>query len=75
MVGDEARQLVGDANHVGVGSDLDGGFGREDIPAELDSVIDLKLIASALREHGYSEQDTSNIMGGNWVNLLRRAFG
>jgi membrane dipeptidase len=72
---DHICQLVGDANHVGIGSDLDGGFGREDVPAELDSVMDLKLIASALREHGYSEQDTADIMGGNWVNLLRRAFG
>jgi membrane dipeptidase len=72
---DHICQLVGDANHVGIGSDFDGGFGREDIPAELDSAMDLKLIAGALQEQGYSEEDASNIMGGNWVNLLRRALG
>lgn len=72
---DHICQLVGDAAHVGLGSDFDGGFGREDIPAEIDSVVDLKLIAGALRDNGYSEEDASNIMGWNWVNLLRRAFG
>ena len=71
---DHICQLVGDAAHVGVGSDFDGGFGREDIPAEFDSVVDLGLIASALQGYGYSEQDASNVMGENWINLLRRAL-
>ena len=71
---DHICQLVGDAAHVGVGSDFDGGFGQEDIPAELDSVKDLKLIAAALGDKGYSQQDALNILGGNWVSLLRRAL-
>jgi membrane dipeptidase len=72
---DHMCQIAGDAAHVGIGSDFDGGFGREEIPAEFDSVVDLKRIAGALREKGYSEEDAADIMGGNWVNLLRRAFG
>lgn len=71
---DHICQTVGDARHVGIGSDFDGGFGSADIPAELDSIADLPLIAGPLRERGYSEDDIAGIMGLNWVNLLRRAF-
>ncbi|MCP4424228.1 MAG: peptidase M19 [Chloroflexi bacterium] len=71
---DHVCQVLGSADHVGIGSDLDGGFGREDIPAEMDSIADLPLIAGKLRECGYAEADIVNIMGGNWINMLRRVF-
>ena len=71
---DHICQVLGDAAHVGIGSDLDGGFGREDIPAEMNSIADLPLIAGSLRQRGYAEAHVVNIMGGNWLNLLRRAF-
>jgi membrane dipeptidase len=71
---DHICQTIGDARHAGIGSDLDGGFGAADIPAELDSIADLPLIAGALREKGYGEDDIAGIMGLNWVNLLRRAW-
>lgn len=72
---DHICQTIGDAAHVGIGSDLDGGFGAADIPAPLDSIADLPLIAIALGEKGYSPDDVVAIMGGNWINLLRRAWG
>lgn len=71
---DHICQILGSADHVGIGSDLDGGFGREDIPAEMDSIADEALISPKLAERGYSQADITNIMGGNWLNLLRRAF-
>lgn len=71
---DHICQLLGSAAHVGIGSDLDGGFGAADIPAEIDSIADLAKIGLKLREHGYGETDVENILGGNWVNLLQRAF-
>ena len=71
---DHVCQLIGDARHAGIGSDLDGGFGANDIPTPLDSIADLPLIAGALRERGYSEADVTGILGGNWVELLRRAL-
>ncbi len=71
---DHVCQLLGSAAHVGIGSDLDGGFGREDIPAEMDNIADMPLIAAKLRERGYAETDVANIMGGNWVKLLRRVL-
>ncbi len=72
---DHICQLLGDAAHVGIGTDFDGGFGADAIPAELDSAVDLYKIGLKLGERGYSEVDVANIMGGNWVNLLRRAWG
>jgi len=71
---DTICQLVGSAEHVGIGSDFDGGFGRESIPAEIDSAADLHLIADALKARGYSDTDVAGVMGGNWVNLLRRVW-
>ncbi len=71
---DHVCQVIGDARHAGIGSDLDGGFGAADIPTPLDSIADLPLIAGALRDKGYSEDDVAGIMGGNWVGLLRRAL-
>ncbi len=72
---DHICQVIGDARHAGLGTDLDGGFGRLDIPDPMDSIADLPLIAPVLRERGYGEADVAGIMGGNWVALLRRAWG
>ncbi|MHB9027081.1 MAG: dipeptidase [Armatimonadota bacterium] len=62
--------LVG-VEHVGIGSDLDGGLGREDIPRELDSIADLPRIAEALAAAGYSDAHIAAIMGENWLRVLR----
>ncbi|RMG89744.1 MAG: peptidase M19 [Chloroflexi bacterium] len=71
---DHICQLLGDATHVGIGSDFDGGFGAEDIPAEMDSIADLKLIANRLQTLGYEPQHIANIMGENWIRILRNAL-
>jgi membrane dipeptidase len=71
---DHVCQLVGDALHVGIGSDIDGGFGRDETPIELDTVSDLARLADALRSAGYPEEAVTNIMGGNWRRLLERAL-
>jgi membrane dipeptidase len=63
--------LAGSPDHVGIGSDFDGGFGKGSIPPELDSVADLPIIASKLIERGYSESDAEKILGGNWLRFLR----
>jgi membrane dipeptidase len=71
---DHVCQLLGSARHVGIGSDLDGGFGMEHIPAEIDTIADLPKIAAKLKERGYEPDDIVNIMGGNWLRILRKAF-
>ena len=72
---DHICQLAGSSRHVGVGSDLDGGFGREQSPADLDTIADLQKLTVLLDERGYSEADVSAILHGNWLRWLRRAWG
>ncbi len=71
---DHICQLLGNANHVGIGSDFDGGLGAADIPSELDNCADLYKLGSKLKEKGYADDDISGILGENWLNLLRRAW-
>ena len=71
---DYVCQLAGDAQHVAIGTDFDGGFGAESTPAELDTIADLPKIAGALKARGYTEADIEAIMGGNWLRILRRAL-
>ena len=67
-------QQVGDAAHVGLGSDFEGGFGLSMVPEGLDSVADLGLIGEALGAHGYRPADVEAALGGNWLRLLRQAL-
>jgi membrane dipeptidase len=71
---DHVCQVVGDAAHVGLGSDFDGGLGADDTPPELDSVADLQRIGPALREGGYDEDHIEAILGGNWLRVLEGAL-
>ena len=67
---DHICQQVGDSNHVGLGTDFDGGFGLEDVPAEIETVSDLTKVSKELAERGYDLTDIENIMGGNWLQVL-----
>lgn len=71
---DHICQLLGSADHVGIGSDFDGGFGAQDIPDGLNSAADLPLIGTLLQNRGYTLADVEKIMGGNWVRLLGQAW-
>jgi membrane dipeptidase len=67
-------QLAGSALHVAIGSDLDGGFGREQSPSDLDTIADLQHIADILDARGYHKEHIELIMHGNWLRLLRRVW-
>jgi membrane dipeptidase len=71
---DTICQSLGSARHVGVGSDFDGGFGREKVPMGLDSVADIRLIGEVLAPRGYTESDIKAILGGNWLRVLERSL-
>jgi membrane dipeptidase len=62
--------LIGDAMHVGIGTDMDGGFGGENIPEEIGTSGDMPKIADALMAGGFAEADVAGIMGGNWVRFF-----
>ena len=71
---DHICHVTGSASHVGIGSDLDGGFGREAIPAELDSIADLPRFADTLARRDYNDGDIASILGGNWRRWLESAL-
>ena len=52
---DHICHVAGSARHVGIGSDLDGAFGREQTAADLETIADLAKIPGLLRARGYSE--------------------
>ncbi len=71
---DTVCQITGNATHVGIGTDFDGGFGVESIPAEMDSTTDIWKIGDGLRERGYSEADIEAVLGGNFLRKLRQSL-
>ena len=71
---DHVCQLAGNSRHAGIGTDLDGGYGREQSPCDLDTIADLQKLAGLLADRGYSDDDIGAIMHGNWLRLLRQAW-
>ena len=68
---DHICQLAGNADHIGIGSDLDGAFGKEQCPSDLDSIADLQKIPTLLQQRGYSPEDIEKVMHGNWLRFLK----
>ena len=69
---DHICQLAGNALHVGIGSDLDGAFGKEQCPYDLETIADLPKIGPLLAARGYSAADIENVLCGNWLRFLRK---
>jgi membrane dipeptidase len=67
---DHICQLAGNAKHVGIGSDLDGGFGFEQTPADLNTIADLQKITGILERRGYRPPDIAGIFHGNWLRFF-----
>jgi len=66
--------VIGDATHVGIGTDMDGGLGREQIPVEIETSADLPRIADALSAGGFADQDILGILGENWRRFFASAL-
>jgi membrane dipeptidase len=71
---DHICQLAGNALHVGIGSDLDGAFGREQCPYDVTTIADLGKLEQLLTKRGYTPADIENVMHGNWLRFLRKAW-
>ena len=68
---DHICQIAGNARHCMIGSDLDGAFGREQCPSDVETIADLAKIPDLLRNRGYADEDVRGIMHGNFVRFLR----
>lgn len=67
-------QLLGNARHVAIGTDMDGGLGRNEIPVDVETSADLPKLADALSAAGFGQADIAAIMGENWLSFFRRTL-
>ena len=71
---DRVCQLAGNAKHAAIGTDLDGGFGREQSPMDLDTIADLQRLPAVLKKRGYKDDAITGILHGNWLRFFRAAW-
>lgn len=71
---DHICQLAGNTDHVGIGTDLDGAFGKEQSPKELDTIADLQKLPELLTSRGYSAASIKGILHGNFISFLERCW-
>jgi len=68
---DHICQLAGNARHVGIGTDLDGGYGTEQMPMDVDSIADVANLGDLLAARGYKPDEIEGVFHGNFVRFLR----
>ena len=71
---DHVCQIAGNSKHAGIGTDLDGGFGTEQSPADLNSIADISSVATILLDRGYSESDVKSIMHQNFIRFAMESL-
>jgi len=71
---DHICQIAGNTFHVAIGSDLDGIFGTEQSPWDLNSISDLQKYQEVLLRRGYNDDDIDNLFHKNWLNFLYKAW-
>lgn len=71
---DHICQVAGDAEHVGFGTDFDGGLGWQHVPHQIDTIADLHLLFPLLSDKGYGDPDLAAIFGKNWLGMLQSAL-
>lgn len=71
---DHICQLAGNASHVGLGTDLDGGFGTDETPHDLKTIADLHKLNPILARRGYSSEEIDGILYGNWLRFFSEAL-
>lgn len=71
---DHVCQIAGNAHHAGIGSDLDGAFGREQGPVDIDTIADLEKLRGLLSRRGYTSADVEAVLHGNFLRFLREAL-
>ena len=71
---DHICQLAGNTDHVGIGTDLDGAFGKEQSPYDLDTIADLQKIPDLLTKRGYTSSGIEKIMNQNFINFLKKVW-
>jgi len=71
---DHICQIAGNTNHIAIGSDLDGIFGTEQSPWDMNSIADLQKYTEILLRRGYTADDIDRIFYKNWLDFIRKAW-
>ena len=71
---DHICQIAGNSLHCAIGSDLDGTYGTEQSPSDMNTIADLQNLKGLLLKRGYSQEDIENIFHKNWLRFLRNAW-
>ena len=69
-----ANLAGGSTANVAIGTDMDGGFGAELTPTDVDTIADLQGFGPMLAKAGYSANDIDGILHRNALDLFRRAW-
>jgi membrane dipeptidase len=64
-------KAAGGPEHVGLGTDLDGGFDAREAPMK--SLAGFRELQTRLRRH-FSQAQVEGVMGGNWIKFLGRSL-
>ena len=64
----------GSLDNIAIGTDMDGGFGAEITPTDVDTIADVPGFADVLLKRGYSETIAANVLSGNALRMLRDAW-
>ena len=67
--------LAGNTRHAGIGTDLDGGYGQEQSPRDMDTIADLQKLVSEMHRRGFKDADIRAILSGNWIRFLHETWG
>ncbi len=67
---DHVCQLSGSIRHVGIGTDLDGGYGNEQTPADLNRYRDLQSLTAIMQRRGFPKADIESFFHGNWLRFF-----
>ncbi|MEP7109966.1 MAG: membrane dipeptidase [Ferruginibacter sp.] len=71
---DHICQLAGNCLHIGFGTDLDGLFGTEQTPYDMDTIADILKFTGILTSRGYTHENIDNIFSENWLRLIKKAW-
>jgi membrane dipeptidase len=68
---EHVRELAGGSiGNVGIGTDLDGGYGFEQTPTDLNRYRDVQKMVGIMQRRGFSEPDIEAVFYGNWMRFF-----
>jgi len=71
---DHICQLAGNTQHICIGTDLDGGYGKEQSPYDIDTIADLQKLVPLFTARGYTRQSIEEILHGNIIRFLKKVW-